>query len=105
MVENNERLIIYLNGVVHSVFKILPLYEEGNTGIELYLDSLLRGLYELDKVVKIEHSFEYFSLLTTVSGIETEILREESQKKIVKREVFKSIDIIKNMLTKLEESE
>lgn len=105
MVENNERLCGYLNGVVDSVFKILPLYEEKNTGIELYVESLLKGLFELDKVIKIEHSFEYISLLTIVKAVQTEVTSEESQKKIVKREVFNSINTIKKLISKIEESE
>lgn len=103
MIMNNKRLIVYTDGLIHSVFKILPLYEEKNTGLNAYVDSLIRGLFELDEVVKIEDSFEYFSLLNTVKAAQTEILSEESEHRIVRREVLKAISIIKIMTYKLNE--
>lgn len=104
MINNNERLIIYLDKYIHSVFKIIPLYEEKNTGLESYLDSLLKGLFELDQIIKIEHSFEYLSLLQTVKAAQTEILKEDSQHRIMRREVLSAISIIKILLYKTQES-
>jgi hypothetical protein len=105
MIENKERLPIYLNSVINSVFKILPLYEEGNVGLETYIESLLFELHGLDKVVAIEHSYEYVSLLSTLESVKSEVVKEESKKTVVKREVFKCINVIKNMVAKLEEGE
>jgi len=105
MIENKEKLITYLNSVVNSVFKILPLYEEDNVGIETYVESLLFELYGLDKVVDVKNSYEYISLLSTLESVKVEVTRKESKKSVVKREIFKCINIIKNMVTKLEEGE
>jgi len=105
MIENNNMLVVYLNSVVNSVFKILPLYEENNYGIKTYLESLLLELYNLEKAVKIEHSYEYISLLATLEAVKSEIFKEESKKPVVKREIFKCINIIKNMVGRLEEGE
>lgn len=103
MIYNNQKLIIYLNSIVNSVFKILPLYEEHNVGIETYVESLIFELSGLEKVVAIEHSAEYYSLLATLESIKEEIPKEHSKKSVIKREVFKCINTIKNMIGKLEE--
>lgn len=105
MIDNNEKIIVYLNSVVNSVFKILPLYEEKNVGIEIYLESLLSELDSLQDVVVIKCSYEYLSLLATLAFVKKEIAKEDSKKTIIKREVFKCINIIKNMVGKLEEGE
>ena len=105
IVSNNARLIVYLNSSINSVFKILPLYEEESIGLETYVESLLFELKGLDKVVDLEHSKEYYSLLSTLESIKIEISKEDSKKSTIKREIFKCIDIIKNVITKLEEGE
>ena len=105
MVYDNEMLVAYLNTVVNSVFKILPLYEEQNVGVNKYIESLLFELYGLEKSVSIEHSYEYISLLSTLESVKSEIGKSESKKSVVKREVFKCINIIKNMVGKLEEGD
>lgn len=105
MIENNEKLSIYLNAVVNSVFKILPLYEEQNVGIKIYIESLLFELYGLEEAVKIENSYEYISLLSTLESVKKEITKEDSKKATIKREVFKCINVIKNMVGRLEEGE
>lgn len=104
MIDNQEKLIVYLNALVNSIFKILPLYEEKNIGVSLYIESLLGELYNLEKVVKIEYSYEYISLLSTLEFVKDEISKEQSQKPTIKRELFKSIHIVKNMVGKLEGS-
>ena len=105
MINNNERLVVYLNKVVHSVFKILPLYEEQNEGVKTYIESLLFELYGLENTIAMKHSYEYLSLLSTLESVKDEISKEDSKKKVIKRELFKCINIIKNMIGKLEEGE
>lgn len=102
MIHNDKRLISYLNSTVNSVFKILPLYEEDNIGLDAYIDSLLFELSSLDYVFSIEEH-KYSSLLLILSSIKREVSRNNSSKAVVKREVFKSISIIKSMIIKLEE--
>ncbi|UGO51077.1 hypothetical protein PQE70_gp224 [Bacillus phage vB_BanS_Nate] len=103
MINDTSRLVVYLNSVVNSVFKILPLFEEKNVGVDTYIESLLFELYGLQEAVNVEHSSEYISLLSTLESIRAEIGRENSRKATVKREIFKCINIIKNMIGKLEE--
>lgn len=105
MINNNEKLVVYLETSINSIFKILPLYEEQNTGVCIYIESLLFELYGLEEAVAIEHSYEYISLLSNLESIKKEVLKEDSKKPVIKREVFKCINIIKNMVGKLEEGE
>ena len=105
MIMKSSKLAMYLNSVVNSVFKILPLYEEKNVGVETYVESLIFELDGLQDVIAIDGSYEYISLLSTLASVKKEVSKEDSKKAIVKREVFKCINIIKNMVGKLEEGE
>lgn len=105
MLKDSKRLGAYLNSVINSVFKILPLYEEKNVGVITYVESLLFELYGLEEAIDMEHSYEYVSLLSTLESVKKEVSKTESKKSVVKREVFKCINIIKNMVGKLEEGE
>lgn len=105
MVNNNRRLSVYLDSLINSVFKILPLYEEKNVGVQTYVDSLLFELYGLEESVNIEDSYEYISLLSTLESVKKEVVKSDSEKKVIKREVFKCISIIKTIIGKLEKGE
>lgn len=102
MLENRDRLLFYLDTLINSVFKILPLYEERNDGIQTYIESLLFELYGLDKVFDIKDSYEYVSVLSILESIKEEVAKENSKKRVIKREVFKCINIIKNIIKRLE---
>lgn len=102
MLENRDRLLFYLDALINSVFKILPLYEERNDGIQTYIESLLFELYGLDKVFDIKDSYEYISVLSILESIKEEVAKENSKKRVIKREVFKCINIIKNTIKRLE---
>lgn len=105
MIKDNQKLVIYLNSIINNVFKILPLYEEGNTGLETYIESLLFELYGLEVAISLDNVYEYVSLLSNLESVKKEITKEDSKKSVIKREVFKCINIIKNMVGKLEEGE
>lgn len=103
MIMNDKKLIIYLNTIVNSVFKILPLYEEQNVGVITYIESLIFELDGLQDVITVKYSYEYLSLLSNLASIKKEVEKNDSSKLVIKREVFKCINIIKNMVGKLEE--
>lgn len=105
MIKNKKRLVIYLNSVVDSVFKILPLFEEKNIGVQVYIESLILELCELDNVIDIDDSYEYISLILTLKSIKKEVSREDSRHTVIKREIFKSINIVKNIISKIESNE
>jgi hypothetical protein len=105
MIMNNKKLALYLDTTVNSVFKILPLYEEQNIGVATYIESLIFELDGLQDIVAIEHSYEYISLLSILASVKKEAEKKDSKKPVIKREVFKCINIIKNMVGKLKEGE
>lgn len=105
MTNYEKRLIVYLKSLVNSVYKILPLYEESNVGLDIYIRSLLFELDGLDNVVPLENSDEYLALMSNLNSIMNEVVSVDSKKSVVKREVFKCINIIKSMVGKLEEGE
>jgi hypothetical protein len=102
---NNKKLAIYLDATVNSVFKILPLYEEQNVGVATYIESLIFELDGLQHVVAIEHSYEYISVMNILTSVKKEAEKEGNNKPVIKREVFRCINIIKNMVGKLKEGE
>mgnify|MGYP001367760492 FL=1 len=105
MIEDKEKLLVYLDTLINSVFKILPLYEENNIGVETYVESLLFELYGVEKVIDIGSSYEYIVLLSTLESVRSEVAKKGSEKKVIKREVFKCISIVKNISNKIENGE
>lgn len=105
MIKDNSKIIVYLESLVNSVFKILPLYEESNVGVETYIESLLFDLDSYEDVIEAEHGAEYISLMLTLTSLKKEVIKNDGKKVIVKREVFKCINVIKNMAGKLQEGE
>ena len=106
MIEDKNKQILlvpYFNSMVGKVFKVLPLYDEGNLGINTYIESLLFELYGLQKaVVLADIEKDYVSLVSTLESVESELAKIDINKQVLKRELFKCIDIVKNMVDKLE---
>ena len=51
MIKDDEKLVVYLKASVNSVFKILPLWEEENVGVKIYIESLLSELESLNEAL------------------------------------------------------
>lgn len=105
MIQDTEMTIKYLNASVNGIYKILPLYEEKNIGVDTYVESLLFTLYSLDKAVLLPFGHEYITVLATLESIKREIVNPESDHSVIKREIFKCINIVKNIVAKLKEDE
>lgn len=105
MIKDSENLNIYLNNLVNRIFKILPLYEEENEGVSRCIDSLVFELNGLEELIPKNLASDYVSLLSTLLSVKKEVGRKENQKKIIKREVFKCINITKNISDKIQEGE
>lgn len=101
MIKNDKKLTIFLNTTINDVFKVLPLYEEENETLDTYLDSLIKLFDGLDKAIDNNLGYEYISLLAILASIKEIASREGNQKPIVKREVFKCINLIKNMTDRI----
>lgn len=103
MIESKDKVISYLESLVNSIFKILPLYEEDNVGIKTYIESLLFDLDSYEDVVEAKQGAEYVQLMLTLTSLKKEVSKDSSKKTVVKREVFKCINVVKNMITNLED--
>lgn len=102
MIKDFENLNIYLEGLVNRIFKILPLYEEKNDGVYGCLDSLIFELNGLEDIIPKGNASEYLSLLSTLISLQKEITKEDTEKKVIKREIFKCINITKNISDKIQ---
>lgn len=97
---NKEKLEKYFNDRnVNSIYKILPLYEESNESLESYISSLLIELNGLEDCIDNEYH-EFITLIAVLSGIKKEVLKSDN-KLIIKREVFKAIEISKLLAIKV----
>lgn len=103
MIESKDKVISYLESLVNSIFKILPLYEEDNVGIKTYIESLLFDLDSYEDVVEAKQGAEYVQLMLTLTSLKKEVSKDSSKKTVVKREVFKCINVVKNMIANLED--
>lgn len=101
MIRDNNLLLDFLEHSIGNVFKILPLYEEENEGLDSYIDSLLMELYKLVNTFEVEDSYKYTSLILTLESVKELSLKDNNQA-IIKREVFKSISIIKSIISNIE---
>lgn len=101
MIRDKEKLNAYLESKVSNVFKILPLYEEGNRGLDLYVESECDELISVQEIVEIKSSAKYITVLATLNGLKNEVQLDNNQAK-VKREVFKTISTLKDMIETLE---
>lgn len=91
----------YLQGTVDKVFKILPLYEENNPTLKEYINSLiieLKGFVAVYGSVGIE---EYITVIATLQGLQS-IIDSKGNQPVVKREVFKSIEMVNKISNLLE---
>jgi hypothetical protein len=101
MTRNNERLAHYFRSLVDAFFKILPLYEEENEGLEVYLDMLIADLQALDDLVDAK-DVHYSTIISRLKTIKTEIAKEDSEHAVVKRCSFSCCTLAKKMAQKIE---
>lgn len=94
-----NELDIYIKSLVGKFYKIIPMKEENNKNLNVYLDSLSielsGGLYTFGI---LKESSQY----TTLRNIINYFINNEYTFSQCKREVFKAIEIIHNMHIKYE---
>jgi hypothetical protein len=105
-IQKSSRLFAsYLESLVDRTFKILPLHEENNDGVYKYIQSLAHELYGLQEVIQgLDVDTDFITLLATFEALSDDVLLfEESE--LIKREVFKAINIVKRMHEKVTTTE
>ena len=84
----------YFKNLVNRFFKILPMYESGDEALVTYMDSLADELIGAKEVIMgVDNSSMYLSLICTLAFFIGNSEDPGLTKEIVKREVFKAIDI------------
>ena len=94
---DNEFFLNYLNFLIGRVYKILPISESEPETLKSYLDSLILELTgSKDLILKLKKDASFLSLIATLQALsENQYSHNE-----IKREVFKSINIIKKLINK-----
>ena len=97
--EKSDIFQMYLKSLVDKIYKVLPLYEEENEGLFTYLQSLV---YELNgtlwAIEELEQNAEYISLIATLESLSDDSMFFDNDHAVIKREVFKCINIVKKMI-------
>lgn len=110
MISRNDKIFKeYIDRMTDRMFKILPLFEENNEGLSLYIQSLIFELNGLPYVVGgLEHlDSDYINLLSTLESLYDESIVQcdkEDTHNLIRREVFKSMNIVKAIGDKATES-
>lgn len=97
----------YSSALVDRTYKILPLFEEKNEGLFAYVQSLIFELHGIYWVVEsIQSDGDYLILLATLESIsDYAMFCDMEDHAVIKREVFKCLDIVKRIKTTSESGE
>ena len=90
----------YFDSLVNKIFKILPIIENREESITVYMESLgveLKGFRSLIPPVGEDPS--YLSLLSIFKWLSDNVNDSENQFKVIRREVFHAISLCKKMYT------
>lgn len=100
--QNNPMFFSYLETLKNRLFKIIPLFEENNEGIYKYIDSLLFELGGMIYVVKeLKNNSMFLSLIATLESLLDESLAGEYNISLVRREVFRCLNIVEKLQQRL----
>lgn len=81
----------YFHTLINLFFKILPMWEDGESSLVTYMQSMQAELLGFKMLIKaINHDSSY---LTLISILQYLIDHPETEKRVVKREVFRAITI------------
>lgn len=90
----NQMVANYLSSLVNKFYKILPLREADAPTLQTYMDSLMVELVGCQSVIDdIDDDAMYFTLIAILGYLAT----NDCDVSVVKREVFKAIDICKKL--------
>lgn len=88
----------YLRALIGKFYKILPMYEEQSPTIDTYISSLIFELTGGVKIIEeVKYDGRYLSLISVLGN-----LSNCNDLKVCKREVFKCIRNIEEMINEYE---
>lgn len=93
----DEILEVYLQKLVGRIFKILPMREEECETLQVYLNSLMIELIgNRDLICELKYEPDFLTLLGTLEYF----VNNRDEVHVYKREIFKMIEIIKDLKRK-----
>lgn len=93
-----QALSKYMRGLVDRFFKILPLWEDGEDSLPTYLESLKLELLGFNGLIRALNDDQDFVALIAI--LQYLIDNPDTEKRVVKREVFRSISICNKLRAK-----
>ena len=88
----------YFDYLISQFYKILPMTEEKDETLAVYLDSFKNELIGFSSVARIiEYDARFVSIVSVVQFI---IDNPEAEHKVIKREIFKAINICQKLASK-----
>lgn len=99
---NSQVFSNYFSSLVDSIFKILPIWEDGEEKtLDTYIKSLEKELLGCEELIKaIDYDGMIVSLVSVLENLSNHIYDEDMTQVVVKREVFKAISISKKICSK-----
>lgn len=82
----------YKEKLINRIYKILPLNEEGAGTINTYIHSLLIELFGAYELIETDTRGDFLIVANTLQG-----LIQEQDHAVIRREVFKCINIVKKI--------
>lgn len=108
--KNSKAYKSFIKKLTDRVYKILPLYEEKDQGLTVYVRSLIFELEGLPSVIDGSRDSEYISLMATLESIYDEFLLCDFDEigsethGLLRREVFKCANVVKKIGESITES-
>lgn len=101
MIEKHE-YVNYMHSLKGSVFKILPLYEEGVTTLTDHIKSVIFEVYNVREITPEYDGAWLVQTHAILNGLTDECIKENN-KTLIKSKVFGTIDSIEKQINKMEQ--
>ncbi len=85
----------FLASMIGNIFKILPLYDENNMGLQSHIDSVaIQLIGALDTFQDLKTNQKYISIINSINFLR----KNDYTKKQCKREVLRCTNILESMI-------
>lgn len=89
----DELLLVYVNGMIAKVWKLIPMHEKGTNSLPNYIESTLREFIgQKELVIELKNNEEFQAIL----GVMESLLTQDDFSKL-RSDVFKIINLIEKL--------
>lgn len=93
----DEMLLVYVNGMIAKVWKMIPMHEKGTTSLPKYIESISREFVGQKELVdELKNNEEFLTILCVM-----ESLLNQNDFTIFRSDVFKTINLIERLKSSL----